>query len=350
MRRLSCGLVTILMIGLFACQDTGLGPDPSMLDSAMARKDPKPKPPPDDGGGSTVAPTIVFSESARRVGPVLYFMDADGNRGEAMADGKQIKGISPRWSPDGTQFVYTQEVTFRKAPDEIRLMVATLDPGTDSWSVAQVPTSSMRVGFFPDWSPHGWLVFNDGGDLWTIRPDGTGETQLTSDGDLNDRALWSRDGSTILAHIHDGTGWSLRLYAVDCSSGTCAQIGSPTEILLADLGVATLEEVDPLDWAHGSDRVLCAMGTSAGWDLGILDLSEPGAPSLTNLTNSPDAGETAGAWSPDDSQVVHNSFTFDGAPTQMLIRDVSTGDITASVEADATHWKVDWNPVPAGGG
>jgi Tol biopolymer transport system component len=351
MRKLSCGVAIILVMGLGACQDTGVAPDSSLDELATARKNPKPEPPPDDDGGSaTVAPTIVFSESARRGGPVVFFMDADGNRGEALADGEQIKGTVPRWSPDGTGFVYTQEVTFKKAPSEIRLMVATLDPGSDTWSVAQVPTSITRVGFESDWSPHGWLLFNDfAGNIWTIRPDGSGESQLTFDGEAWDHALWSRDGSSVLAHVHDGTGYSLRIYSVDCSSGTCAQAGAPTEILLTDLGLDPLDDVAPLDWAHNSDRLLCAMGTSSGWDLGILDLSDPGNPTLTNLTASPDAGESAGAWSPDDSKIVHGRWTFDRAPAQLLIRDVSTGAITASVEADVSHGKVDWNPVPPAG-
>lgn len=348
MRRLASGIVTIMVLGSIACQDTALAPDLSPDDITSARKKPAPEPPPDDGGGTSVSPMIVFNESTPRDGFVFYFMDTDGNRGEALVDGDPMEGVSARWAPDGTRFVYTREVTFKKAPSELRLMVASLDPGTDTWSVARVPVSSTRTGY-PAWSPHDWIVYNVAGDLWTVRPDGSGETQLTSDGDIADNTVWSRDGSKVLAHVHDGTGWRMRLYSVDCSSGTCEQDAAPTEILLPDLGLDPLDDLAPVDWAHTQDKVLCALGTSAGWDMAILDLTDPSSPTLENLTDSPEAGESQGAWSPDDTQIVHDRWTFDRAPMQLVIRDLATGTVSVSVEADVSRFGVDWNPDPTPG-
>ena len=118
---------------------------------------------------------------------------------------------------------------------------------------------------------------------------------------------------------------------------------------LADLGIGSAGDVAPGDWAHTKDEVLCALGLPTGWDVGVLDLSDPGNPVLTNLTNSPESGESQAAWSHDDTQIVHNRWTFDGAPAAVGIRDLGTGSFTPLTDANLS-FGIDWRPTPPWGG
>jgi TolB protein len=87
-----------------------------------------------------------------------------------------VAAIYPSWSPDSRRIAFTQLGR-----------VAVMDADGGHRHVLHV------FGTHPHWSADGgWLVYVENGDLFKVRPDGSGRTQLTHHGKLtaNDQPDW----------------------------------------------------------------------------------------------------------------------------------------------------------------
>jgi Tol biopolymer transport system component len=93
----------------------------------------------------------------------------------------------PRWSPDGTQIVFTQDV-----PDPAGMLSAVFVVDADGTNLHRIGLTAQTA----DWSPDGTRIvfgsvsyvgsvpsstFRQYFDIYTIRPDGTGLRRLTTD-------------------------------------------------------------------------------------------------------------------------------------------------------------------------
>ena len=114
----------------------------------------------------------------------------------------------PAWSADGSEIVF-----WRYADDGWELMAADTT-GTNPRSLVR----GMTYINSPAWSPDGSRIafvgrFGTGNlQLWTVRSDGSGLTQLTTDG-VAEQTAWSPSGATIV-YVH------YSFSEVSCVNGT----------------------------------------------------------------------------------------------------------------------------------
>jgi Tol biopolymer transport system component len=130
-----------------------------------------------------------------------------------------VQYMDARWSPDGKQVVFIVNRYATPPTDESMLGSSIAIVKTDGSEVdaPRILTEPRLFGSYPDWSPDGkTIVFSTHGlgsfqtttkasNLYTIRPDGTGLTQVTHFGDNDTRATqptWTPDGKQIIfTHI-----------------------------------------------------------------------------------------------------------------------------------------------------
>lgn len=130
----------------------------------------------------------------------IYVAAADGSRQVALTDNFRVDDHSPAWSPDGMRIAFV-----RDANDA---------GGEDIWVMRADGTQPERLtarrGFDnePAWSPDGKLIaFDRGGEVFLMRPDGTGVRRLTRGGGA--AASWSPDGK-LLAVVRRGEIYAVR--------------------------------------------------------------------------------------------------------------------------------------------
>jgi len=173
-----------------------------------------------DSGANTFLGIMTFADSTCQVSPDgkrLACGDLDGDYVQivvfdlATKTKRQLTSFNnsssdPSWSPDGKNLVYAtgddaEEVGGAEKPEGKHLVVYNFETDTHRL-LTKAPDA--RDGY-PRWSPDGqWVAFHRPGegrrewDLWLIRPDGTGETQLTETNRENSHPAWSQDSKQIV--------------------------------------------------------------------------------------------------------------------------------------------------------
>lgn len=144
---------------------------------------------PGPGGGdwpswSPNGRSIVYTRTVLN-GAELWISSAGGRRARRLTAGFQ--DVQPSWSPDGST------IAFARGQE---LFLISPNGGTPT------PIPNAPPGFSPDWSPDGSsLVFvlgeMMGGDIYTMKKDGSEVTALTTDAYTDRDPSWSPDGTRI---------------------------------------------------------------------------------------------------------------------------------------------------------
>lgn len=121
----------------------------------------------------------------------IYVMDVDGSNISRLTFNPTWDG-GPAWSPDGTKIAFVRMADSSVGSPDIYTMNS-----ADGSDVTRL-TNSLGGATKPDWSPDGsMLVFiQPGAGLFTMKPDGTQPTRLTTNPD-DDFPTWSPDGTKI---------------------------------------------------------------------------------------------------------------------------------------------------------
>ena len=162
----------------------------------------------------------------------LYVMAADGSNQVRLTD-NDAEDVEPTWSPDGTQIAFTSS---RAGNPDIYVVAA---DGSDERQLTTDPAPDEGPAWSPDGSRILFTSYRDGADplmlgsgnaeVFTVRPDGSGPTNLTNDPDWDGYPAWSPDGRQIAFSINDGVEFDLYVMNADgTASVACQASRAPT--------------------------------------------------------------------------------------------------------------------------
>ncbi|HEY0581912.1 MAG TPA: hypothetical protein VGE94_06990 [Chloroflexota bacterium] len=191
---------------------------------------------------------IAFVSDRTSTFPTLWVMNAaDGTGRRVVATpGLQQEAVDAlAWSPDGSQLA----ITLFNEPGPTQIALIPL--GATARQTGRLLTTLPGGALDPVWSPDGsWIAFAGRDaytiDLYAVRPDGTGLTRLTTDGQLARSPAWSPDGQR-LAYLSNKTGF-FEAWAVDVTGdGSGGLTASAPRQLTQDLHV---DAASGLSWGR----------------------------------------------------------------------------------------------------
>ena len=266
-------------------------PTPTRTPAPTSAPSPSPVPIPAlSGSGGGVIALASWEASDWQI----YVMNADGS-GQARVTVGIKGGYEPNWSPDGTKIVFQYG----------GLKVADIATGGIQAIPLGVEKDNLPNQYLvkPAWSPDGeWIAFlNESGtqgDVYLIRPDGTGLRRLTDsndvsrDGDL----VWSPDGKQLAYSAHR-TG-NIEIYVLDVAG---ALQGEAASRQLTDSKPPVRNLVT--SWSPDGSRIAYSSDRDGNAEIYMVNVD--GSDSV-RLTDDP-ASDTEPDWSPDGKLIAFSS-------------------------------------------
>ena len=142
---------------------------------------------------------------------------------------------------------------------------------------------------------NGLIAFDRGGDLFSVRPDGTGETSINSQPAFDHSPSWSPDGTKVafVRIPEDVPGENALLYIMDANGGNVTRmpsVSAPNEFEAIHLQPA---------WSPDGSKIAVEVVTGVRETSGIFVMGSDGS-NVTQLTREFDDSP---AWSPDGTKI-----------------------------------------------
>jgi Tol biopolymer transport system component len=152
---------------------------------------------------------------------------------------------------------------------------------------------SLSAGSFS--GPNGKVFYDEGGDVWSINPDGTGAVDLTPGTTFSEsRPSASADGNKVVFQTFRDGGWNIFEMNAD-GSGQVDLTNTKDPVI----------NFEPALSPDGTRVIFMRQGLTPGeQDLWTIGSDGTGA---VNLTNSPEENETSAEYSPDGTKIVYVS-------------------------------------------
>ena len=247
---------------------------------------------------------IAFVELAGSISvqSAIGVMNADGSD-QHLVTGSGYADLYPAWSPDGTKLAFSRRADCGQNPDCRERDIYTMN--ADGSAVTEVTHVNGLAESELDWSPDGTAIAfsaSSGGltHVYTVKPDGTAQTRLTSLATVDDGPSWSPDGAKIVFHSYR-------------------------------------DEPGPLS----------SCGFNCNTEVYVMNRDGTGQ---TRITNEP-RNDVFPAWSPDGALLAFGRYECTAFPSCNggLHTMKTDGSAITPVTSEWQDGSADWQPVPAGG-
>jgi TolB protein len=162
----------------------------------------------------------------------LFVIDTATGGRRQITQSRSNNSLDPSWSPDGKTIAYftgpeDDQVGGEAKPEGDHLVALDVESGK-SRLLTKVPKSREQT---PRWSPDGsWIAFHRAAKqrgawhIWLIRPDGTGETELTTGKLEHTYPTWSPDGKQIAFQCYQPDPDAFDICVVDVETRAVRQL------------------------------------------------------------------------------------------------------------------------------
>ncbi len=273
------------------------------------------------GGG---AGQLVFDSSRGGDGQDLYVMASDGTGVRRLTYSEAGSySYDGSWSPDGTRVAYS---CWTPSNSDICLING---DGTGKINLTNTPSLNERNA---DWSPDGRQIafaITDKGQsaIYVMDADGSNPHRLTSGSAYEWYPAWSPDGAQIAFGSDQNVELLYEVYVMQSDGSAIRQLtGGPDY---------------SLEPAWSPDGRQIAFNQRGQTDIAVINVD---GSDLHNLTSDPEDDE-APAWSPDGNWIAFHSYR-DGNPEVYLMRADGTQLTNLSNSPAAGDFNPDWRPSP----